>query len=79
MEEIGEANFRRPKIRKQVRLIKSLSDNSLNSLIEKEEFSKSEAPQRNEYFNGYCITKSIERDFYYMKFTSLEAATQRCS
>ena len=55
MEEIGEAKFRRPKIRKQVRLTKSLSDNSLNSLIEKEEFSTS------------------------MKFTSLEAATQRCS
>ena len=48
MEEIGEANFRRPKIRKQGRLAKSLSDNSLNSLIEKEEFSTSEAPQRSE-------------------------------
>ena len=48
MEEIGEANFRRPKTRKQGRLTKSLSDNSLNSLIEKEEFSTSEAPQRNE-------------------------------
>ena len=50
MEEIqGEANFRRQEIRKQGELTKRFSDTSLNSLIEKEEFSTSKVTKRNEW------------------------------
>ena len=51
-------------------LTKSLSDSSLNYLLEKEEFSSSEVTERNES-TDIALERVLENDFHHMRFHNL--------
>ena len=58
------------KLENKGELTKSLSDNSLSSLIEKEEFSISKVTEWNES-TGIILERVLESDFYHARFNSL--------
>ena len=58
------------KLEREAELSKSLNDNSLNSLIEKEEFSTSKVTEQNESMN-IVLEIVLENDFHRTRFICL--------